>query len=89
MPVNSVSESLAEEGEQAEEEEEEGPGYTWKVGRKMISLAKFAKYYATREAFKTNKSQVFSIFFIASCRATAVCVCKFSNFSCPNNAFCR
>lgn len=31
MPVNSVSESLAEEGEQAEEEEEEGPGYTWKV----------------------------------------------------------
>ena len=51
MPVNSVSESLAEEGEQAEEEEEEGPGYTWKVGRKRISLAKFAKYYATSIPF--------------------------------------
>jgi len=31
IPVNSVNESLAEEGEQTEKEEESGPGYTWKV----------------------------------------------------------
>lgn len=29
--VNSVSESISEEGEEAEKEDESGPGYTWKV----------------------------------------------------------
>ena len=68
IPVNSVNESLAEEGEQTEKEEESGPGYTWKVSDKICrNLQILKKKYATRETVFTNESQVFSILIIASC----------------------